>query len=99
MVVHAFTDEQSRVLINLAQRYEVWIEAERALAAMPYDLRRKEIGGRAYLYEIRDRSGNGRSLGPWSDAQEEKLAGYRKEKISLKQRRDETGTSDRDCHC
>lgn len=90
MVVQAFTDEQARALINLEQRYEVWIEAERTLAAMPYDLRRKEIGGRAYLYEIRDRSGNGRSLGPWSDAQEEKLAAYRKEKISLKQRRDET---------
>ena len=49
------------------------MEAERRLAAMPYDLRRKEVGGRAYLYEIIDRSGNGKSLGPWSDEREAKF--------------------------
>jgi|GEM_PF-2077243 len=64
-----FSDEQARALINLEQRYHVWMEAERALAAMPYDLRRKEVGGRAFLYEIRNRSGNGTSLGPWSEEQ------------------------------
>ena len=34
------SDEQARNLVNLRQRYEVWIDAERELAAMPYDLRR-----------------------------------------------------------
>jgi len=83
-----FSDEQSRTLVNLAQQYEVWIEAERALRALPYDLRRKEIGGRAYLYEIHDRGGNGTSLGPWSDALEERFETYRLEKRAAKNRRD-----------
>jgi hypothetical protein len=61
--VKPFSDEQLRTLINLRQRYEVWMDAERRLAAMPYDLRRKTVSGHEYLYEIFDRSGNGRSLG------------------------------------
>ena len=87
-VVDPFSDEQARALVNLEQRYQVWIEAERALAGLPYDLRRKEIGGGVYLYEINDRSGNGRSLGPWSDENEAKFMAYRDEKTRQKQRRD-----------
>jgi len=83
-----FNEEQNRALVNLDQRYQVWIEAERTLAGLPYDLRRKEIGGRAYLYEINDRSGNGKSLGPWSPQNERKFAAYRLEKLAAKERRD-----------
>lgn len=90
MDVQPFSEEQARALINLEQRYEVWIEAVRGLSELPYDLRRKEVGGRAYLYEIKDRSGNGRSLGPWSDEHEARLATYRAEKSGLKQRRDQS---------
>jgi len=90
MVVEAFTEEQARSLINLEQRYQVWMAAERELAKLPYDLRRKEVGGRAYLYEINDRSGNGRSLGPWSPDLEAKLADYRAAKLSAKDRRDQS---------
>jgi hypothetical protein len=90
MPVHAFTDEQSRTLVNLAQRYEVWIDAERTLAALPYDLRRKEVGGRAYLYEISDRSGNGRSLGPWSPEHEQRFADFRSTKATARERRDQS---------
>jgi hypothetical protein len=90
MAIRPFSEEQARALVNLEQRYAVWIEAERALAGLPYDLRRKEVSGRAYLYEISDRGGNGTSLGPWSDAHETKLAAYRAEKTSLKQRRDQS---------
>jgi hypothetical protein len=82
-----FTDEQARTLINLQQQYQVWMEAERALAVLPYDLRRKEVGTRSYLYEIADRSGNGRSLGPWSDEQARKLESYRAAKEEAKTRR------------
>jgi hypothetical protein len=88
-----FTDEQARALINLQQRYEVWMEAERTLAALPYDLRRKEVGGRAYLYEIADRSGNGRSLGPWSAATEATFNDYRARKLAAKARRDASGSA------
>ena len=88
MPISPFSDEQARALVNLEQHYQVWIEAERASAELPYDLRRKEVGGRAYLYEIFDRSGNGKSLGPWSPQQEARLADYRKRKVRLKQRRE-----------
>jgi len=84
--VDPFTDEQGRALVNLEQRYQVWMEAERALRALPYDLRRKEVGGRFYLYEILDRSGNGKSLGPWSPDMATRHSAYRDEKARLKDR-------------
>jgi len=86
--VQPFSDEQARALVNLRQRYEVWIDAERALDAMPYDLRRKTVSERAYLYEIYDRGGNGRSLGPWSDEQAQRLQDYRDRKTEAKSRRE-----------
>ncbi|HEY1427836.1 MAG TPA: GSU2403 family nucleotidyltransferase fold protein [Caulobacteraceae bacterium] len=86
--VAPFTDEQARALVNLEQRYQVWMEAEQTLFALPYDLRRKEVSGRSYLYEIYDRSGNGKSLGPWSAEQEASFAEYHTLKRSAKARRD-----------
>ena len=83
-----FTAEQERALINLRQRYEVWIAAERELAAMPYDLRRKKVGEYVYLYEIRDRSGNGASLGAWDDAKRRQFEDYKAAKALAKSRRD-----------
>jgi len=83
-----FSDEQARVLINLQQQYDVWMDAERNLAALPYDLRRKEVDGRAYLYEILDRGGNGKSLGPWSPENEARLLSYRERKADLKARQE-----------
>ena len=40
MAVDTFSEEQARALINLEQRYQVWMAAERAGGAS-YDLRRK----------------------------------------------------------
>lgn len=91
MAVAPFTEEQARTLINLEQRYDVWMEATRALAKLPYDLRRKTMSGSSYLYEIKDRSGNGKSLGPWSKALAARLQSYRAEKARLRLRRDESG--------
>jgi len=88
MPIRPFSEEQARALVNLEQHYQVWIEAERQLAQLPYDLRRKQIGDHTYLYEVFDRSGNGKSLGPWSPQQETRLVDYRKRKARLKQRRD-----------
>lgn len=87
-MIRPFSDEQSRTLVNLEQRYAVWMEAEQALAALPYDLRRKTVAGRDYLYEINDRSGNGRSLGPWSDDLEARFNAYRGTKAEAKGRRE-----------
>lgn len=84
--IQPFTDEQARTLVNLRQRYEVWIEAEQALFALPYDLRRKSVGGRDYLYEITDRSGNGSSLGRWDDIKAAQFDAYKIEKARLKAR-------------
>lgn len=86
MAVRFFSDEQARALVNLRQKYEVWIEAERGLAKLPYNLARKEVAGRAYLYELLDRRGNAKSLGPWSDEQAARLDAYRYEKETLKAR-------------
>jgi len=41
-IIQPFSAEQERALINMRQRYEVWIEAERELFAMPYALKRKK---------------------------------------------------------
>ena len=87
-VVDPFSDEQTRTLVNLEQRYQVWMEAEQALHAMPYTLARKEVKGRSYLYEIIDRKGNGRSLGPWSPEHETRFDAYQEEKAAAKLRRD-----------
>ena len=82
-----FSDEQARCLVNLAQRYAAWMDSEKRLRDLPYDLRRKKVGEREYLYEIHDRSGNGTSLGPMTDEAERKLADYRRNKDELKSRR------------
>lgn len=58
--------------------------AEQALAAMPYDLRRKTISGSTYLYEIRNRSGNGKSLGPMDEVREARFEQYRALNDALK---------------
>lgn len=88
--VDPFSDEQARALVNLEQRYRVWMAAERTLASLPYDLRRKEVGDRSYLYEIADRTGNGRSLGPWTAENQARFDAYRQEKADARQRRDES---------
>ena len=81
-----FSEEQARILINLEQRYEVWMEAKRALMRLPYGMHRKTIGSHAYLYEIRDRLGNGRSLGPWSAEQKQRLTDYQTQKAEAQDR-------------
>ena len=85
-VIQPFSPEQERALINMRQRYDAWIEAERELAAMPYDLRRKKIGEYEYLYEIFDRSGNGRSLGPWDEKKQAQFEEFRALKAATKDR-------------
>lgn len=84
--LRTFSDEQSRLLVNLRQRYEAWVLTERARAALPYDLRRKTVGEYQYLYQIHDRSGNGKSLGRMDAAREAEFQAYRQQKAELKER-------------
>ncbi|MBS0531385.1 MAG: hypothetical protein JSS22_18650 [Proteobacteria bacterium] len=85
-----FSDEETRVLVNLAQQYEVWMEAERVLAGLPYNLRWKTVSGRDYLYEIIDRQGNGKSLGPRTPQNEAAFSTYHSAKDEAANRRDES---------
>jgi hypothetical protein len=85
--VRPFSDEQARTLVNLRPRYETLIEAERELGRLPYNLVRKRVGEREYLYEVIDRLNNGKSLGPMSPELERRLAEYKETKASLQQRR------------
>ncbi|QTD57312.1 GSU2403 family nucleotidyltransferase fold protein [Parasphingorhabdus cellanae] len=89
-IVVPFTDEQSRMLINLEQRYQVWMAAEQTLQAMPYNLARKQVKGHSYLYEIRNRKGDAKSLGPWSEEHEAKFEEYHDTKRTAKDRRDKS---------
>ena len=57
------------------------------LAALP-TICAARVAGKSYLYEIAGRSGNGKSLGPWSAELEARCKVYRSEKASAKQRRD-----------
>lgn len=92
-VISPFSSEQERSLINLRQRYDAWIDAERDLTALPYDLRRKKIGEYEYLYEIYDRSGNGKSLGAWDNDKQSQFDEYREQKQSVKDRREGASTA------
>ena len=85
-----FSDEETRVLVNLEQQYEVWIEAERALAALPYNLKWKTVRGKDYLYEVIDRTGNAKSLGPNSPENHAVFARYQSDKATATNRRDES---------
>lgn len=89
--VDPFSDEQARVLVNLAQHYGAWIEAERAMAGLPYGMRWKTSGGRDYLCRIIDRAGNATSLGPRSPKTEAVLAEYRERRAATEAARDGAG--------
>lgn len=84
--VTPFSDEQARNLINIHQQYEVWRDAERALAEMPYNLRIKEVSGIAYLYELTDREGNMKSLGRLDDKKQAQFDAYKNNKEEVKAR-------------
>lgn len=43
MNFQTFSDEQARVIVNLDQAYQVWMDALRTLNDMPYNLRIKEV--------------------------------------------------------
>jgi hypothetical protein len=51
---------------------------------MPYDMRIKEVSGRAYLYEVTDRRGNMKSKGPLDTSKQAEFDRYKAEKAMLK---------------
>ena len=88
-----FSDEETRLLVNLEQQYEVWVEAEQVLFKLPYNLKWKTVADRDYLYEIIDRTGNGKSLGPRTPANEAAFENYHAAKTNATTRRDHSRAS------
>jgi hypothetical protein len=88
-----FSDEETRLLVNLEQQYEVWIEAEKILFKLPYNLKWKTVAGKEYLYEIIDRTGNGKSLGPRTPENQAAFENYRATKHAATARRDQSRSS------
>jgi len=86
MALEAFSDEQARVIVNLEQAYQVWMETLRTLNDIPYNMRIKEVSGREYLYEVTDRAGNMRSKGPLDPDKQAEFETYKTEKAELKDR-------------
>jgi hypothetical protein len=89
----SFSDEETRLLVNLEQQYDVWIDAERTLFSLPYNLKWKTVSGKDYLYEIIDRNGNGKSLGPRSDENDAAFENYHEAKRGATERRDQSRVS------
>lgn len=93
-----YGDEQVRIALNLEQHYAAWISAARTLAGLPYGMHWKTISGGEYLYELRDRAGNGRSLGPRNEETTRIHAGYVEAKARGKALRDgAAATLDQTC--
>lgn len=86
MTVEPFSDEQSRVIVNLEQAYQVWMDSLRVLNDLPYSMRIKEVSGRKYLYEVTDRLGNMKSKGPLDPDKQAEFDRYKAEKAELKDR-------------
>ena len=80
--IRPFTDDQARLLVNLAQYYDTWIEAERLLASLPYHMIWKTQSGKDYLVQLNDRKGNSTGLGPRSADTEAVMAAYRDRKTA-----------------
>lgn len=78
-----FSHEQATALVNVRQAYEQWMAASRQRAQQPYGMRFVRRGEGEYLYEFRDRSNNGRSLGPRDAATERRLAAFLKARQEL----------------
>jgi hypothetical protein len=86
MTIQPFSDEQARVIVNLEQAYQVWMETLRTLNDMPYNMRIKEVSGREYLYEVTDRLGTMKSKGPLDPGKQAEFDQYKAEKAELKDR-------------
>lgn len=83
-----FDDERLRIAVNLADAYESLRAAERDRRRYPGRMAWKTINGQEYLYHLRDRAGNGRSLGPRSTATEQQFAIFEDGKKSAQDRID-----------
>jgi hypothetical protein len=66
-----FQENQQRTLDRAVQVFQAYLEARQASRPLKGGMHWKKIKGRQYLYQYRDRYGNGHSLGPRSPATEQ----------------------------
>ncbi len=57
------TNDQRKYLIDSAQLYDSWLEAQRQSATYRYGMSWKTSNGKQYLFKASGRDGNGKSLG------------------------------------
>lgn len=83
-----FPQELLRAAANIAQFHGAWLDAARQLHALPYGMAWKKSAGKEYLYQLKDRAGNGTSMGPRSAETERALATYQQDKADAAARQD-----------
>jgi hypothetical protein len=71
-----FSDNQQRIYDRMARHYQAYRELSQKSRAFRGGMHWKRIKGREYLYQYRDRHGQGRSLGPRSPQTEEVYAAF-----------------------
>lgn len=81
-----YSNDSQRVIANLEQGYQAWLEARRELEAMPVSMYWAARGGSEYLYVKETSSDSGVSAGARDAATEERLARFSSEKEALKVR-------------
>ena len=91
MYINELDEEQRRIVINLEQHYDVWIEAKRQEASLAYGYKwvpRDLAGGitQEYLYELLDRAGNAKSKGARSTETEELFRKHVEKKKEVSER-------------
>jgi hypothetical protein len=87
-VVLPFSEEQLRVTANLHQQYDVWIGAERLLAAFPFRMEWRNVGGEEQLFQIDRPDHGGTFLGPRSETTETRFKSYHTDRAAVLARRD-----------
>lgn len=80
------SEEQSRVLIDIAQLYEAYSEVQRQRAEINYALVWKRLRGKQYLFKKLDARGNGKVVGPRNSETEVARDAFRRRKDELRSR-------------
>ena len=80
----SMSSDQRAAFERLRLAYRGYRTADAAMLRVPYAMLRKTVGGRGYLYEMRDRHGNGRSLGRWSAESERVVAVFKERRAELR---------------
>ncbi len=85
-ILKEFSDSQSQIYKGAVQSHLALLEALRQSRPFRGGMHWKKIRGREYLYQYRDRLGNGRSLGPRSEQTEQFFTEFCREREAAGER-------------